>query len=79
MSDFSGITKIVLSSLGPPLKLIANNPTLKTTWYYDANFVVIGWIGFHLFNDDTRPSGHISRLFIVTGDDTVGIIRALGF
>ena len=26
-----------------------------------ASVLVMAWIGLHLFNDDTRPSGHISR------------------
>ena len=42
------------------------NPIVEIRRSYDRlistmGFPILNWIGLHLFNDDTRPSGHISR------------------
>ena len=35
--------------------------------FYSINLDVVGWIGLHLFNDDTRPQGILAVLDVVGG------------
>ena len=36
---------------------------LKNNWH-NFHFADCNWVGLHLFNDDTRPQRHISRVII---------------